>query len=99
LCHGIVSQPATREALARAVEVWRASFTLLEATMDAVTVRADWTREQAARPGAARARVDGGVATFTLKEGRAARSTSCGAPLPTGPTSAATPSGSTPRPR
>jgi len=69
LCHGIGSQPATREALARAVEVWRASFTLLDATMDAVTVRADWTREQGARPGAARARVDGGVATFTLKEG------------------------------
>ena len=69
LCHGIGSQPPTGEALTRAVEVWRAAFTLLDATMDAVTVRADWTHERAARPGAAHVRVDGGTHTFTLKEG------------------------------
>lgn len=63
LCHGIGSQPPSKEALDRAVEVWRATFTLVDATMEGSTVRADWSRSRAGQ------RVDGGVTTFGLKEG------------------------------
>ncbi|HEX5042609.1 MAG TPA: hypothetical protein VFV75_06865 [Candidatus Polarisedimenticolaceae bacterium] len=63
LCHGIGSEPPAPEALARAVEVWKATFTLLDATMDGSTLRADWTRTRAG------VHADGGVTTFTLKEG------------------------------